>query len=136
MPLGILPELALAPRIQAWKNNILGARTCQTPPKSLSGERAARNGPTEVLINMPMTAHILGGCIIGKDGDSGVVDARHRVFGYDNMYITDGSAVPANMGVNPSLTITAMAERAMSFIPPKAKSEEPSRLAAPPLGRA
>jgi cholesterol oxidase len=95
-----------------------------------------QNALTEVLINMPMTAHILGGCIIGKDRDSGVVDARHRVFGYDNMYITDGSAVPANMGVNPSLTITAMAERAMSFIPPKAKSEEPSRLAAPPLGRA
>jgi cholesterol oxidase len=80
-----------------------------------------QNALTEVLLNIPMTAHILGGCIIGKDRDSGVIDARHRVFGYDNMYVTDGSAVPANMGVNPSLTITAMAERAMSFIPPKAK---------------
>ncbi len=45
----------------------------------------------------------------------------HRVFGYDDMYVTDGSAVPANLGVNPSLTITAMAERAMGFIPPKAE---------------
>jgi cholesterol oxidase len=80
-----------------------------------------QNALTEVLLNVPMTAHILGGCIIGKDRDYGVIDARHRVFGYDNMYVTDGSAVPANMGVNPSLTITAMAERAMSFIPPKAK---------------
>ena len=78
-----------------------------------------QNALTEVLLNIPMTAHILGGCIIGSDRDHGVIDSRHRVFGYENMYVTDGSAVPANMGVNPSLTITAMAERAMSFIPPK-----------------
>lgn len=50
-----------------------------------------------------------------------MIDERHRVFGYENMYVTDGSAVPANMGVNPSLTITALAERAMSFVPPKAR---------------
>jgi cholesterol oxidase len=50
-----------------------------------------------------------------------VIDKYHRVFGYDNMYVTDASAVSANMGVNPSLTITAMAERAMSYIPPKVK---------------
>jgi cholesterol oxidase len=68
-----------------------------------------------------MTAHILGGCIIGKDKDHGVIDPCHRVFGYDNMYVTDASAIPANLGVNPSLTITAMAERAMSFVPPKAR---------------
>jgi cholesterol oxidase len=80
-----------------------------------------QNALTEVLFNIPMTAHILGGCIIGKDKDHGVIDERHRVFGYDNVYVTDASAVPANMGVNPSLTITAMAERAMSFIPPKTK---------------
>ena len=48
-----------------------------------------------------------------------MVDSRHRVFGYKNMYICDGSVVAANLGVNPSLTITALAERAMSFIPPK-----------------
>jgi len=80
-----------------------------------------QNAMTEVLFNIPMTAHILGGCIIGKDREHGVIDEFHRVFGYDNMYVTDASAVPANMGVNPSLTITAMAERAMSFIPPRAK---------------
>jgi cholesterol oxidase len=78
-----------------------------------------QNALTEVLLNIPMTAHILGGCIIGKDKDHGVIDTHHRVFGYDNMYVTDASAVPANMGVNPSLTITAMAERAMSLVPPK-----------------
>jgi cholesterol oxidase len=78
-----------------------------------------QNALTEVLFNIPMTAHILGGCIIGKDRGHGVIDSYHRVFGYENMYVIDGSAVPANMGVNPSLTITAMAERAMSFIPPR-----------------
>jgi cholesterol oxidase len=89
-----------------------------------------QNALTEVLLNIPMTAHILGGCIIGKDREHGVIDSRHRVFGYDNMYVTDGSAVPANMGVNPSLTITAMAERAMSFIPPKTQQVEPQSASA------
>lgn len=78
-----------------------------------------QNAITEVLLNIPMTAHILGGCIIGKDKEHGVIDIYHRVFGYENMYITDASAIPANLGVNPSLTITAMAERAMSYIPNK-----------------
>jgi cholesterol oxidase len=78
-----------------------------------------QNGINEAILNIPMTAHILGGCIMGKDRDSGVIDKRHRVFGYKNMYIVDASAIPANLGVNPSLTITAMAERAMSFIPRK-----------------
>lgn len=84
-----------------------------------------QNALTEVLFNVPMTAHILGGCIIGKDRESGVIDQRQRVFGYENMYVTDASAIPANLGVNPSLTITALAERAMSFVPPKARSEGP-----------
>lgn len=78
-----------------------------------------QNAVTEVLFNIPMTAHILGGCIIGKDPDHGVIDVRHQVFGYSNMYVVDASAIPANLGVNPSLTITAMAERALGFIPPK-----------------
>ena len=80
-----------------------------------------QNALTEALFDIPMTAHILGGCIIGKDRAHGVIDERHRVFGYENMYVTDASAVPANLGVNPSLTITAMAERAMSFVPPKSR---------------
>ncbi len=78
-----------------------------------------QNALTEVLLNIPMTAHVLGGCIMGQDRDHGVIDTQHRVFGYDDMYVMDASAIPANMGVNPSLTITAMAERAMSFLPSK-----------------
>ncbi len=74
---------------------------------------------TETLLGVPSTAHILGGACIGKDAADGVIDARHRVFGYDGLYVVDGAAVSANPGVNPSLTITAMAERAMSFVPAK-----------------
>jgi cholesterol oxidase len=74
---------------------------------------------TEVLLNMPMSAHIIGGCVIGKDREHGVIDKKLRAFGYDDFYIVDGSAVPANLGVNPSLTITALAEYAMSHIPEK-----------------
>lgn len=79
----------------------------------------AQGGITESILNIPTTAHILGGAVIGSGPEDGVIDARHRVFGYRNLLVCDGSAVPANPGVNPSLTITAMAERAMSYIPPK-----------------
>ena len=58
--------------------------------------------------------------MIGSGPDTGVIDPDHRVFGYENLYVCDGSAVPANPGVNPSLTITAMAERAMEQVPAKA----------------
>ncbi len=78
-----------------------------------------QNAITESLLNIPISAHMLGGCVMGKDSDSGVIDPYHRVFGYDNMYVTDASAIPANLGINPSLTITAMAERAMSYVPKK-----------------
>jgi cholesterol oxidase len=78
-----------------------------------------RGSVGEMMLNLGSTAHILGGCIIGPDTRHGVIDGRHRVFGYDNMLVVDGSAVPANLGVNPSLTITAMAEHAMSHVPPK-----------------
>jgi cholesterol oxidase len=74
---------------------------------------------TELLLDSPTTAHILGGACMGKSADEGVIDARHRVFGYDGLYVIDGSAVSANPGVNPSLTIAALAERAMSLVPPK-----------------
>ncbi len=72
----------------------------------------------EILFDIPGTAHCLGGCVIGSSAEHGVVDYRNRVFGYKNMYVCDGSVVAANLGVNPSLTITALAERAMSFIQP------------------
>jgi cholesterol oxidase len=77
----------------------------------------------EILFNVPGTAHCIGGCVIADSSAHGVVDSRHRVFFYKNMYICDGSVVAANLGVNPSLTITALAERAMSFILPAAETE-------------
>jgi cholesterol oxidase len=77
----------------------------------------AQSSVTEALFNVPSTAHILGGAVIGHSPEDGVVDARQRVFGYENLLVCDGSAVPANVGVNPSLTITALAEHAMSEIP-------------------
>ncbi|HEX9207028.1 MAG TPA: GMC family oxidoreductase [Steroidobacteraceae bacterium] len=73
----------------------------------------------EAWANIPTTAHILGGAVVGRDASSGVVDSRHRLFGYANFLVCDGSTVPANPGVNPSLTITAMAEHAMSHVPPR-----------------
>ncbi len=72
---------------------------------------------TEILFNVPGTAHILGGCPMGRSAAEGVVDQRNRVFGYQNMYICDGSVLAANLGVNPSLTICAVTERAMGHIP-------------------
>ncbi len=76
----------------------------------------------EILFDVPGTAHCIGGCVIADSAEHGVVDDRHRVFGYANMYVCDGSVVAANLGVNPSLTITALAERAMGFIPAKAEA--------------
>ncbi len=96
------------------------------PKANALAERAAKDlggiaitSSTEILFDMPMTAHCIGGCVMGTDAEHGVIDAEHRVFGYRNLYVIDGSAVGANLGVNPSLTITALAERAMSFIPAK-----------------
>lgn len=71
------------------------------------------------LLNKPNTAHILGGCGIGANESDGVVDAQHRVFNYPGLYVADASVIPVNLGVNPSLTITAMTERAMAAIPRK-----------------
>jgi cholesterol oxidase len=90
----------------------------------------AQSGLTEAAANIPTTAHILGGAVIGADPGSGVIDARQRVFGYDNLLVCDGSAIPANVGVNPSLTITALAEHAMSHIPAAGTAQAPAQLAA------
>jgi len=81
----------------------------------LHGE--AQNVISEVLLRTPATAHILGGCCIGKDAASGVIDEQHEVFGYPGLYVCDGSVVPGNLAVNPSLTISALAERFASFFP-------------------
>ena len=82
---------------------------------------------TEILFNVPFTAHCMGGCAIGADAGSGVIDTQNRVFNYRNLYVVDGSMIGSNLGVNPSLTITALAERAMSFIPEKKASVETPR---------
>ncbi|MDZ4707316.1 MAG: GMC oxidoreductase [Saprospiraceae bacterium] len=74
---------------------------------------------TETVFNMSTTAHILGGCPMAESEKEGVVNQRFEVYGYDRMYILDGSIIPANIGVNPSLTITALAEYAMEQIPKK-----------------
>ncbi|MEY3406997.1 MAG: hypothetical protein RL038_58, partial [Actinomycetota bacterium] len=89
---------------------------------------AANNGGVPAgnygeLFGAPITAHILGGAIIGKSADDGVIDAYHRVWNYPTLHVVDGAAVTANLGVNPSLTITAQAERALSFWPNRAEAD-------------
>jgi len=85
--------------------------------KIITGKPMVLN--TETLLGIPTTAHILGGACMGKDASSGVIDASNHVFNYKNMMVCDGSAISANPGVNPSLSITAITERAMSQIPTK-----------------
>ncbi len=89
----------------------------------------AQSALTESIQNVPTTAHILGGAVIGSGPEAGVVDAANRAFGYQNLLVTDGASIPANPGVNPSLTITAKAEHAMSLIEPK-NGEKPRHLPA------
>jgi cholesterol oxidase len=95
------------------------------PAAHLVAQRmAARTGGVavgsimEALLDVPLTAHILGGCPMGRDAAEGVIDRDHQVFGYPGLYVCDGSAVSANLGVNPALTICALTEHAMSKIPP------------------
>ena len=76
---------------------------------------------TESLLGIPTTAHILGGAVMGRNREEGVIDKDSKVFGYENMYICDGSMISSNPGVNPSLSILAISERAMSKISPKTK---------------
>jgi len=89
----------------------------------------AHGGLGEVL-DIPMTAHFLGGCAIGASAEEGVIDAYHRVYGHPGLHVVDGSTISANLGVNPSLTITAQAERAMSMWPNKGEADQ-----RPGLGR-
>lgn len=76
------------------------------------------------IVDIPMTAHFLGGCVIGDSARTGVVDPYHRVHGHPGLHVVDGSTVSANLGVNPSLTITAQAERAMSMWPRRGERDE------------
>ncbi len=91
----------------------------------------AQSNVSEALANIPTTAHILGGAVIAATPEDGVVDYRQRVFGYQNLLVCDGAAVPANVGVNPSLTITALAEHAISHIPVASGEHEPPRTQSP-----
>lgn len=118
-----------------WKKGLLGSsisfkndKTSKVPAYIPIGQKVmqmyadkvggiAQNNWPEILLNMPMTAHILGGCPMGKTKEEGVVDEFFKVHGYENMYILDGSIIPCNLGVNPSLSITALAEYAMDQIP-------------------
>lgn len=81
------------------------------------------------LVNIPMTAHFIGGCPIGDSARTGVIDPWHRAYGHEGLHVVDGAALSANLGVNPSLTITAQAERAMAFWPNKGEADP-----RPPLG--
>jgi cholesterol oxidase len=83
------------------------------------------------IFNIPATAHYIGGCTIGDSRDTGVIDPFQRVYGNPGLHIADGSAITANLGVNPSLTITAQAERAMAFWPNKGESDARPALGAP-----
>ncbi|HST56859.1 MAG TPA: GMC family oxidoreductase [Solirubrobacteraceae bacterium] len=91
----------------------------------------AQSSVMEALLNIPTTAHILGGAVIAPDAEHGVIDARQRVFGYENLLVCDGAAIPANVGVNPSLTITALAEHAMSHVAAAQPQQTDAAVSAP-----
>ena len=86
-------------------------------PTRGGADRWAPGGNIGDVIGAPMTAHFIGGAVIGDSPDNGVIDAYHRVYGYPGLHVVDGAAVSANLGVNPSLTITAQAERACALWP-------------------
>lgn len=88
-----------------------------------SGVRAEARGSWPEVFGIPLTAHFLGGAVVSASAESGVVDEYHRVWNYPGLHVVDGAAVPANPGVNPSLTITAMAERALSYWPRKGEAD-------------
>jgi cholesterol oxidase len=88
-----------------------------------TGLPTATGAPVTDLFDIPMTAHFIGGCVIGSSPQRGVVDPYHRVWGYPGLSVVDGSAVSANLGVNPSLTITAQAERAFAAWPQRGEPD-------------
>ena len=111
------------------KNDASNPNPTWIPEANEVAERIANNyggiagGNIGNLIGSPFTAHFAGGCVIGESAESGVIDPYHRVWGYPTLHIVDGSTITANLGVNPSLTITAQAERAMSLWPNKSQSD-------------
>ena len=111
------------------KNDSLTPNATYIPAANEVARRIAENnggiagGHIGDLINAPFTAHFVGGCVIGDSVKSGVIDPYHRVYNYPTLHIVDGASVTANLGVNPSLTITAQAERAFSFWPNKGEAD-------------
>ena len=107
------------------KNDSLTPNATYIPAANEVARRVAENnggiagGHIGDLVNAPFTAHFVGGCVIGDSTATGVIDPYHRVYNYPSMHIVDGASVTANLGVNPSLTITAQAERAFSMWPNK-----------------
>ena len=89
----------------------------------VTGERAAAGSSIGEVLDIPMTAHFLGGAVISDSPEHGVIDPYHRVWGYPGLHVVDGAAVSANLGVNPSLTITAQAERALSLWPERGEPD-------------
>lgn len=125
--------LTLVRRKRWFGRNLRSRRAAGTPPiptylpvaneaATFIAERMGGfplNAVNEVLLHVPITAHILGGARMSEHPDTGVVDQACRVFGHPGLWIVDGSVIPANLGANPSLTITAVAEYAMSMVPTK-----------------
>ncbi|GAB1813890.1 GMC family oxidoreductase N-terminal domain-containing protein [Mycobacterium sp. MUNTM1] len=92
---------------------------------------AVAGGTWGELFNIPLTAHFLGGAVIGDNADHGVIDPYHRVYGYPTLFVVDGAAISANLGVNPSLSITAQAERAASLWPNNGEDDQRPRQGEP-----
>jgi cholesterol oxidase len=129
---------------KGWRSSRLTSRQGHGEPNPTwigIGHEAARRTARRIggfaaggwndVVNIPMTAHVLGGAVIGESAETGVVDPYHRVYGYPGLHVVDGAAVSANLGVNPSLTITAQAERAVALWPNKGDVD-----GRPPLGAA
>jgi len=87
--------------------------------------------PSSAIFDIPMTGHFIGGCVIGDSPETGVVDPYQRMYGYEGLHIVDGSAISANLGVNPSLTITAQSERAIALWPNKGEPDQRPGLGEP-----
>jgi cholesterol oxidase len=98
----------------------VAAEAARLIAKNINGFASSNIGE---LMGTPLTAHFLGGCSIGEDKEHGVIDPYHRLYGYPGISVVDGSTVAANLGVNPSLTIAALAERAMSLWPNKGEAD-------------
>ena len=127
-------------RLGAWK--LTTAQSGEPNPTWIpAGNAAVRHlaehvdgrpmGNLGEVFNAPMTAHFIGGCVIGDSPETGVVDAYHRAFGHEGLHIMDGSTISANLGVNPSLTITAQAERAVAMWPNKGEPDARPALGEP-----